>query len=318
MVQFRAPFEECQGAPTWSASIWPIETKWHAGSRTAIVILVSDLISAPVQRALNFIAVVNEGDVFPTKAAVDAFVYTEQPTSSLDQFLNPFRGARALAVASLSEVSSVAAYLTATGLAIEHGGGIKLTKSGLALWAGIDKRSLQRPSAQEVLEVVGRLEDPIVYAKLLTEIDKQERALVVDPYLPSADLLNLIELPGVERVLTRDTNVHGQKKDERRRHLAIALGARPDVELRFLSQEVKELHDRLVLPTGVGAGLMIGTSLGGTQLTVVSHLSEDTTEVLRHHYELLWSRGEKLEPVERVAAIVEPEDQTGRDEQTEG
>jgi hypothetical protein len=62
---------------------------------------------------------------------------------------------------------------------------------------------------------------------------------------------------------------------------------------------VKELHDRYVLPAS-GVGLMIGTSLGGSQLTVITHLSEDTTQILRDHYEGLWAQGNVLAPIRRL------------------
>jgi hypothetical protein len=267
--------------------------------------LMPELIAAHVGRALAFVAIVNREDVFPTKAHVDAFVGTQPPAARAHPLSLTQMAYEATLLRDHSLATPVSDYLLQTGLAIEHGGGLKLTKVGAALRTGVERYASHGSSDQEVLEVVGRLDDPITYARLLTEIDKQQRALVIDPYLPSGDLLTLIELASVERVLTRDIGTHGQGREERKRHLAIALGARPEVQLRFLPPEVKELHDRLVLPRSEGAGLMIGTSLGGSQVTVISHLSEDTTSVLRGHYEALWVQGEPLEPIERIGAVAE-------------
>lgn len=252
-------------------------------------------------------AIVNDADVFPPKSAVDAFVHAELPRSAKDRFYGYGSASSTLATAANSYFASdsVTHYLLGIGMAIEYGGGIMLTKVGRAFEIGVSKREQFESIGAGIVEVAGRLEDPVTYAKMLTEIDKQIGALVVDPYLPSGDLLTLISLPNVKRVLSRDINANGQKKDERRRHLAIALGARPEVELRFLPLNVKELHDRIVLPSPGGEGLMIGTSLGGTQLTVITHLSRETTDVLREHYEGLWKQAVKLDPIERVRDVSE-------------
>ncbi|WP_167050750.1 hypothetical protein [Salinibacterium sp. ZJ77] len=256
---------------------------------------MSDLVPPHVHKALGFVALVNVSDVFPPKSTVNAFVHAETPR----KWGNASGVAAGMVPVSLPP-GSVAEYLVETGLAIEHGGGLKLTKVGLALNSGLQTPEKRLALDQPLLEVVGRLEDPVVYARLLTEIDKLDGALVVDPYLPAADLLALLELPSVERVLSKDTWTKGVKRDARRRHLQLALGAKPEVELRFLDSEIQELHDRLVLPRR-GLGLMIGTSLGGTQVTVITHLSDDTTSLLRRHYEDLWQQAVPVAPIARGA-----------------
>lgn len=252
---------------------------------------MSRLLDENVLRALELIALVNPREVFPSREVVDAFVATAPPN------------VWSLAVGVAKGLSRpapghVAAYLVDTGLAIDHGGGLKLTKVGAALREGLQREEGRVGHEQPLLEVVGRLQDPVVYAKLLTEIDKLENVMVVDPYLPSEDLLALLGLPAVNRVLSRDTHIRGQAQEDRRRRLQIAIGARPDVELRFQSPGARELHDRVVLPE-TGPGLMMGTSLGGAQMTVITHLSDDTTVVLREHYEQLWVESEQVAPISR-------------------
>lgn len=134
-----------------------------------------------------------------------------------------------------------------------------------------------------------------MYARLLTTIDGLTGpVLLVDPYLPSRDLLALLELPGIKRVLARDTGTESETRPDRRRRLAIALGARPEVELRFS----RDLHDRLAIPSDGGA-VMIGSSLGGRKVTVATRLSDQITASLRSHYEEVWNHAEPLEPIQR-------------------
>ena len=264
------------------------------------------LTSEPVTRALAYLAILNESNVCPSPEHVDAFVSSALPETARAQYYSGVRTSNLIASAAISQISveSTSAYLLTTGMAWRVDEGLELTPVGLAFHLGIEKRNRDIGTAGDLLEVVGRLEDPSTYSRLLTEIDKQIGALIIDPYLPPAALLTLLELPNVTRILSKDTRINGQSQDERRRHLAITLGARSDVELRFLPSSIRELHDRYVIPTS-GEGLMIGTSLGATQVTVMTHLGSDTTEHLRDHYEDLCLKADRLEPIERPA-IAEP------------
>lgn len=262
---------------------------------------MTTLSNESLHRGLSYLKMLNESNVYPSPGHINAFVNTPLP-----DFEDRYHGSL---MGRLND-RDVAKYLLRTGMAEdeERNDELSITPVGLAFLRGLEKSDSNGAPGDSVLEVVGRLEDPITYSQLLTEIDKQSHALVVDPYLPSGDLLTLIELPSVERVLTLDLSIKGQKQDERRRHLVIGLGARPDLELRFLPKEIMELHDRYVLPA-TGAGLMIGTSLGGSQLTVVTHLGADSSDVLRQHYAELWEQGIPLAPIGRlkVDAVESPE-----------
>jgi hypothetical protein len=262
--------------------------------------------SESVIRGLKYLRMLNDSNVRPLAGFVDAFVEAPltTPTSDFAAFtarLNIPRYAAGNASGDKADIK-ISSYLLTTGMAesVSDSGALELTEIGLGFLRGIEKEEQATSRVSDsVIEVVGRLEDPVVYARLLTEIDKQHDALIVDPYLQSTDLLTLLELPSVKRVLTKDTRIRGETAEVRSRRFAIALGARADVELKYLLGRGGELHDRLVIPTA-GEALMIGTSLGGSQMTVISHLSEDTTTLLRAHYEELWAQGDKLDPIERL------------------
>lgn len=149
------------------------------------------------------------------------------------------------------------------------------------------------------IEVVGRMTDPFVYAELLARIDDVQDSLVIDPYLHPGDIAALLRLSNVKRILTRDTRINGMAQVDRAQKLRIAMGARPDAQLRFASANSRELHDRLILPTRGGGGLILGTSLGGTQLTVVTRIGEESTSVLRTHYNSVWDTAAHVEPIAR-------------------
>ena len=152
------------------------------------------------------------------------------------------------------------------------------------------------------MEVVGRVSDPFIYAQVLTQIDSIANSLVIDPYLQAQDLSVLLQLRHVERVLIRPARAHGTTVEERLQQLRIAVGARPDVQVRAASDTPSELHDRVVLSREGGQALLLGTSLGGTQMTVLTRLEGATATVLRDHYESVWESAEELAPIARETA----------------
>lgn len=251
-----------------------------------------------VLKALKFLHAANNQKVYPTMVEVVKFATEKEPES---QFA--FRAVEFDAFRSVS-TDHLLKYLEDARLVTVVRGGAHLSDAGHALVKENQKRAFEDP--EEVLEVVGRARDPIFYAKLLTEIGKLEDALLVDPYLPASDLYSVLELRNVTRVLTnkgRGTRpIAGEQPQNRKEAMALALGAfevRP--ELRMQNPEGRELHDRVVLPRS-GQGIMLGTSLGGTQLTVVTHLTEDATEVLLRHYEQIFDSAFPVNPIIRDAA----------------
>lgn len=238
------------------------------------------LLGSKPMRALAYVQVLNEQGVRPTAEDVRAFVearsgmwdysHTEGMYRDVDEYL-----------------------LDARLLAVENDR-VSITDAGAALV----RAALNTREGPQVLEVVGRMDDPFMYAELLTRIDEMDSPMVIDPYLQPDDLRTLLRISGVGRVLTSESARRNQTKEERTRKLGIALGVQAQVPLRIANPESKELHDRLVIPQS-GEALIMGTSLGGTQLTVMTKVSVETTAVLREHYEQVWRDGVDVEPIGR-------------------
>lgn len=146
---------------------------------------------------------------------------------------------------------------------------------------------------------MGRVSDPFTYAEVLTQIDSIPDSLVVDPYLQARDLTVLLQLRHVNRVLIRPARAQGVTQEERQHQLRIAVGARPDAQLRGASGTPSELHDRVVLSRDGTQALFLGTSLGGTQMTVLTRVEGTTAAVLRDHYEAIWQSAERMVPIAR-------------------
>lgn len=258
--------------------------------------MLSEMTSMPILRALQFIEMMNDRGVRPSTSHVDAFAVTPLPSDIFAQTYNTLR------LGFMDK--TVTTYMAQVGFILLNSNGISITALGRAFLAGMveNEDSSELGDGEGVpIEVVGRLSDPVTYARLLTQIDAREHALVVDPYLPAPELQSLLQLSNVERVLSRETRLTGprpQNAAERTQHLRIALGVNPEVELRFLPSGRPGLHDRLILPS-VGSGLIVGTSLGASHFTVVTALGDDTTAQLRAHYNSLWEEAERLEPITR-------------------
>lgn len=250
---------------------------------------MTQLLGPKPLRALLFVETLNAQGAQPTKSDVNAFIEARTNLFDFDPYTDGLypRTVDYLIDARLLTYSDRRLTLTSAGTAI--------LRAAMA-----DSSSTGRT---QPIEVVGRMTDPFVYAELLARIDDVSDALVIDPYLHPSDLAALLRLSNVRRILTRDTRINGMTKSDRAQKLKIALGAHPETQLRFASAGSRELHDRLILPARGGEALILGTSLGGTQLTVVTRIGEDPTSALRTHYNSVWDGGGPVEPITR-----EPED----------
>lgn len=240
-------------------------------------------------RGLNFIASMNRAGLNPTTQEVRS--YLSAASTVYEQYDTDRES-------SLVNVSTVQ-YLRDARLITASGDGWILSRTGRAV---LETETGGATPASEPVEVVGRMTDPAFYSRLLTRIDDVQQALIIDPYLHPDDLMTLLEIPSVQRVLTKRARMTPPRPmdiDDRTRKLGFAIGSRSDVELRLAAPGTNELHDRLVLPREAGAGVLIGTSLGGTQMTVVTHLSVEATSALRAHFEAIWDSGEQVMPVAR-------------------
>jgi hypothetical protein len=144
--------------------------------------------------------------------------------------------------------------------------------------------------------IVGVASAPLVYAQLLQELTTREDVIIVDPYLGAADVAVLGSLTSVRRVLTgpspsRDRGE--QNATTRREQLAIAAGTSHQLEVRTS----RELHDRYMLPSSSGTGLMLGASLGGSKVTAAVEISEEATAMLLIEFNRIWSTAEPVVPI---------------------
>jgi hypothetical protein len=260
--------------------------------------------SDAVLKALGFLAAVAGAGEAPSRAAVDAYALMPFPQSGREKFWSGRPRESPLSAAMFQyEYSddSTTDYLVASGLASSSPrDGVRITDIGRAFLAGAP-RLANSDQKDAVLEVVGHLDDPVTNARVLIEVAKLDEPLFIDPYLPASALFDVLGHAEVRRVLAADPfsgrKIAGQTREERRRDFGIVLSAHPDAEVRLVDAEAKLLHDRLALPR-TGSGLMVGASLGGAQLTVVSHLSETTTDLLRAHYEEVWSGADPIAAVD--------------------
>jgi len=246
---------------------------------------MSKLLGPKPIRALLFVQTLNEQGINVSESDVDAFIEARTHYVDLDPYAEFYR--------------STVTYLTDARLLVKKDGCLTLSPAGRAILRAQDSTAVTKEDASPV-EVVGRMSDPFVYAELLSRIDDVADSMIIDPYLHPRDLMALLKLSTVRRVLTRDISVKGMKKNERTQKIKIALGARPDVELRLARGDSGELHDRLIIPGESGESLFLGTSLGGTQITVITRLGVGPTSALRGHYNTVWDSSTKVVPIERV------------------
>lgn len=235
-------------------------------------------------RAVHFVFVMNTQGYEPPEQVVRQYVNAPTRKDNFDPW-------------AFDMYVETVDYLLDAGILQAHGSRIILSTAGIAVFTAA--LAEEKASSHGTLEVVGRLNDPYTYSELLTRVNDVQEAMIVDPYLPPEDLRALLRLDNIRSVLTLDKGAAGLQRQDRRKKLGIALGARPEVELRFAPADARELHDRLVLPAKRGEALFLGTSLGGTQVTVITRLGVETTEVLRAHYTDLWEAGERLDPIGR-------------------
>ncbi|GEB47289.1 hypothetical protein MTE01_32340 [Microbacterium testaceum] len=272
-------------APSYGTECGPALLDSKAANRACDYRLMLTLLGPKSLRALLFVRTLNEQGMQPSRSEVKAFVNAPTHFGDFDPVI-------------FSMSVDTVDYLVNARLLISTARGVTLSSAGTAvLNAAIIDDDTNAPSTP--IEVVGRLDDPFTYAELLTRINDVPGALVIDPYLRAQDLSALLALPNVRRVMTTDGSAGGLPRAERRTKLQIALGARPGVELRFPERGSRELHDRLVLPHQGGEALSLGTSLGGTQLTVITRLGRESTGALRSHYEGVWLSGQTLPPIHR-------------------
>jgi hypothetical protein len=181
-------------------------------------------------------------------------------------------------------------------------------------WAVADKRSMRltelgrnilRHMERPVLDVDGDdpiaviidPKDPFAHIRVFELIASRGGGMLVDPYLGTKELLDVLSIPSVKRVLM------GSKKKKEHTLMTKALGVADDPpEVRWVPQE--ELHDRFFIP-GSGDVLAFGSSLNTLTKrpgVVIPFGDPALTEAIRTAYGALWDGGTELLPDAEDAA----------------
>ncbi|MBH0010127.1 hypothetical protein [Salinibacterium sp. SWN1162] len=158
-------------------------------------------------------------------------------------------------------------------------------------------RSLNRPKvdvdSNEPITVVISPDDPFAHVRILESISGSSGGMLVDPFLDSAALRDVLGFSTVTRILT------GTKMSDQHEIMKLSLGAIPSPPIvKRLPQ--KKLHDRYFIPDS-GHVLSFGSSLNSirTRPGIIVPIHDPVgASAVRDAYEQLWRSGELLEPME--------------------
>ncbi|GAB2456307.1 hypothetical protein HD599_003222 [Conyzicola lurida] len=168
---------------------------------------------------------------------------------------------------------------------------LSITALGIAVLGAMNDEA-----ALDIQMVVAKAidpDDPFAYAKIIGEIAGTDDAMVVDPYLKSDGLQDLLRLASVSRVLTSDESRPGRSKPSPKiavfEHMVEASVA-SGFELRILP--LAQMHDRYVIPKS-GSVLNLTTSFNsiGQRIGVAVWLPELPSAAIRDAHAALWAAG---------------------------
>jgi hypothetical protein len=258
-----------------------------------------DVATPELLRTLRYVRTLAEQGVHPTLAQVTVYGDAAFPRVELRNNYEEEMRQEAMWEYHYAAVSTVTEYLMRVGWIEETLRGIELTKVGWAIDAGSDGGG---NVVAGVMNVVLKGNDPVSYLAFIDAIQRvrgESAVMIVDPYMPSSHLPALVRNAGVTRLLTSDVGVHdaGESREKRTAAFQLILGAQERSGLRIRYAARGAIHDRLILPDE-GAGLMLGRSLGGRQMTAVVELDEVITELFRDHYRARWDNATPVEPTD--------------------
>ncbi|MFS0700259.1 hypothetical protein AB6N24_09835 [Cellulomonas sp. 179-A 4D5 NHS] len=244
-----------------------------------------DVLSAEAHRTLAYIALVNRGGARPSRAGVAQFFRSAEPKVG-GVFIEMVNMMARGTYRTGSDENPVDYLLRMEWIRVEEGA-VVLTSVGQALVRGLDAAEQE----EDVIEAVLDVDDPFAYAKAVTYLRTESPALLVDPYLRMAQLIDLDRVPTVERVLV-GTKLNAGDLAALGSAAKVIANKRP-LEVR----KVSELHDRYLIPAS-GPVLMLGGSLGtiGRSPITLTTLSASLSDTVREVYEKKWADAEVVEP----------------------
>jgi hypothetical protein len=148
---------------------------------------------------------------------------------------------------------SVGDYLMRARWIRESGAAVALTPLGESILVHLNRPSVDATSPEPVSVVIDP-KDPLAYVRVFDLISSKEPGLLIDPYARNKELMEINDVPEIERLLISDRYITRQAA-----LMARTLSLMPSApELRYVA--AKELHDRFFIPV-TGELLIFGSSL---------------------------------------------------------
>jgi hypothetical protein len=165
---------------------------------------------------------------------------------------------------------------------------VRITHLGRAVLRAVEhqQREVQLPT-----EVTLGPDEPFDYSRVLGHVAEQRDALLVDPFLQTDQLMDIVHRTAVTRVLIgADRNYEAE-----RRSLAEALSRTLGLDRPFYVGVSSELRDRYVIPPS-GPVSFLATSVGhsGERLAVIGAIEPPIADAVRRTHEDVWSRATPL------------------------
>jgi len=237
------------------------------------------------QRALTYVAAVASQGYELTFAEFEAYVSMPVPGSNA---WSPPQGLAGVGPGGDSPAEPILNWLSRLGWLERGESTVRITQLGRAVLRAVEhqQRDVQLPT-----EVTLGPDEPFDYGRVLARIAEQRDALLVDPFLQTDQLVDIVHRTAVTRVLVGSDRQY----DAERRGLAEALSRTIGLDRPFYVGVSSELHDRYVIPPSGPVGfLATSLSRGGERIAVMGTIEPPVADSIRRTYEDVWSRATPL------------------------
>jgi hypothetical protein len=253
-----------------------------------------EIVTADIERALNYIALLTNAGYAPTCDEVDTFVTSQvpKPSTSTSKILHSLSSVafRDLFGEQWVAGDKVTKYMTHLGwLRVTAGNKVHLTASGLALLEGLSRNDESDTNGVRVY--TSTPERPIAVSQLVTLMQQHNSDTYIDPHLDADHIEYLFTHTPITKILTSDS------------HLKVIRVRLAELRVEQESKQVRvlrgeSLHDRAVLHEDGGIAL-IGTSFKKIESKVVGlvDLPASLASSFRQTMEELWAQAEVVLPV---------------------
>jgi hypothetical protein len=235
------------------------------------------------QRALTYVAAVASQGYELTFAEFEAYVSMPVPGA---QSWSPPHGLAGAGAEGAAE--PILSWLTRLGWLERGEATVRISQLGRAVLRAVEhqQRAVQLPT-----EVTLGPDELFDYGRVLGHIAEQRDALLVDPFLQTDQLMDIVHRTAVTRVLVGADRQY----DAERRSLAEALSRTLGLDRPFYVGVSSELRDRYVIPPSGPVGfLATSVSHGGERFAVVGAIDPPIADAIRRTYEDVWSRATPL------------------------